>query len=213
MTYSEADTKAKLITPKLINDGWKEANIVREYYFTDGRKLIGNKRGKRYFVDYLLTYKNTNLSIVEAKAEHKDPLDGLQQSINYGEKLKIDYVYSTNGHKIYEHSLVTGKGKYIDKYPSPDELFNRKYGIYKHDELNPITYPFYIEGTVKPRFYQQIAVQKALEAIVKKQDRILLTLATGTGKTYIAFQIVYKLFHSKWNRDGAKKLLLNKDMN
>lgn len=96
MGYSEADTKAKLITPQLVSDGWSENYIVREYYFTDGRKLIGNKRGKRYFVDYLLTYKNTNLAIVEAKSEDKDPLDGLQQSINYAQKLKIDYVYSTS---------------------------------------------------------------------------------------------------------------------
>jgi len=95
--YSEADTKAKLITPKLIENGWSESNIIREYYFTDGRKLIGNKRGKRYFVDYLLSYKNTNLAIIEAKSTSKDPLDGLQQSINYAQKLCIDYVYSTNG--------------------------------------------------------------------------------------------------------------------
>lgn len=83
MALSEADTKAKMITPQLKADGWSENLIVREYYFTDGRKLIGNKRGKRYFVDYHLTYQNTNLAIVEAKSEDKDPLDGLQQSINY----------------------------------------------------------------------------------------------------------------------------------
>ena len=82
MGLSEADTRAKIITPKLISDGWSENFIVREYFFTDGRKLIGNKRGKRYFVDYLLRYENTNLAIVEAKSEDKDPLDGLQQSIN-----------------------------------------------------------------------------------------------------------------------------------
>lgn len=95
MGYSEADTKAKLITPKLISNGWGEFNITREhgftYYFTDGRKLIGNKRGKRYSVDYLLSYKNTNLGIVEAKKEDKDPLDGLQQSINYAEKISKGY--------------------------------------------------------------------------------------------------------------------------
>lgn len=111
MAYSEADTKAKLITPKLKESGWIEANLVREhgfkYYFTDGRKLPGNKRGKRYAVDYLLSYKNVNLGIVEAKAEDKDPLEGLQQAIGYAEKLKVDFVYATNGHKIYEHSLLT----------------------------------------------------------------------------------------------------------
>ena len=160
MGYSEADTKAKLITPQLNTDGWSENYIVREYYFTDGRKLIGNKRGKRFFADYLLTYQNTNLAIVEAKSEDFDPLDGLQQSINYAEKLKIDYVYSTNGHQIYEHCLLEGKGKYVDNYPSPTELFNRKYGKLKDRELSIVTQPFHIEGHMKPRFYQQIAVQK-----------------------------------------------------
>jgi type I restriction enzyme R subunit len=205
MGYSEADTKAKLITPQLHSDGWSENHIVREYYFTDGRKLIGGKRGKRYFVDYLLTYDNTQLAIVEAKSADKDPLDGLQQSINYAEKLKIDYVYSTNGHKIYQHCLSDGKGEYVDNYLSPTELFNRKYGKLEPKQKDIVTYPFHIEGTMRPRFYQQIAIQKAVEELAKGNDRVLLTLATGTGKTFIAFQIVYRLFQSKWNRENADR--------
>jgi type I restriction enzyme R subunit len=204
MAYSEADTKAKLITPQLLSDGWTENYIVREYYFTDGRKLIGNKRSKRYFVDYLLTYKNTNLAIVEAKSEDKDPLDGLQQSINYAQKLKIDYVYSTNGKKIYEHCLCEGNGKYIENYPSPNELFQRKFGLMDEKKETIITQPFHMADK-KPRFYQQIAVQKTIEAIANGKDRVLLTLATGTGKTYIAYQIVYRLFQSKWNRDRSNR--------
>ena len=205
MAYSEADTKAKLITPQLVSNGWSENRIVREYYFTDGRKLIGNKRGKRYFVDYLLTYKNTNLAIVEAKAESKDPLDGLQQSINYAQKLKIEFVFTTNGHKIYEHSLTDGNGKWIENYPTPQELFERKFGNLDIKKENTITYPFHIEGSMKPRFYQQIAIQKSIESIVNGKDRVLLTLATGTGKTYISFQIVYRLFQSRWNKDGLDR--------
>jgi type I restriction enzyme R subunit len=205
MGYSEADTKAKLITPQLVEDGWSENYIVREYYFTDGRKLIGNKRGKRYFVDYLLTYQNTNLAIVEAKSSDRDPLDGLQQSINYAQKLRIDYVYSTNGDKIYEHCLLDGKGSFVENYPSPNELFNRKYGKLKDKEKEIITQPFHIEGSMKPRFYQQIAVQKTIEELASGNDRVLLTLATGTGKTYIAFQIVYRLFQSRWSRDGSNR--------
>ncbi len=205
MAYSEADTRSKLIDPSIKESGWLESNIVREYYFTDGRKLIGGKRGKRYFVDYLLTYKNTNLAIIEAKAESKDPLDGLQQSINYAQRLKIDFVYATNGHKIYEHSLLEGKGEFVENYPTPDELFERKYGKVTPKAKDVITHPFYIEGTMKPRFYQQIAVQKTIEAIVEEKDRVLLTLATGTGKTYIAFQIAYRLFQSKWNRDNSDR--------
>ena len=205
MAYSESDTRVKLIDPKIKESNWSENNIVREYYFTDGRKLIGNKRGKRYFVDYLLTYKNTNLAIIEAKAQTKDPLDGLQQSINYAQKLKIDFVYATNGDKIYEHSLIEGSGRWVENYPTPDELFNKKFGQIDTKKENTITYPFHIEGNMKPRFYQQIAVQKSIESIASGKDRILLTLATGTGKTYIAFQIVYRLFASKWNRDGSDR--------
>lgn len=205
MALTESDTRAKLIDPQIKASGWPESHIVREYYFTDGRKLIGGKRGKQYFVDYLLTYKNTNLAIIEAKAENKDPLDGLQQSINYAEKLKIDTVYATNGHKIYEHSLKEGRGGWIDAFPTPDELFSHKYGGTTTKQESIITYPFHIEGSMKPRFYQQIAVQKTIEAIAEGKDRVLLTLATGTGKTYIAFQIVYRLFQSKWNRDGSDR--------
>ncbi len=204
MSYSEADTRANLIDPKLENSNWKSSNIVREYYFTDGRKLIGGKRGKRYFVDYLLTYKNTNLAIIEAKAQNKDPLDGIQQAINYAQKLKIDFVYSTNGDKIYEHSLIDSKGEFIENYPSPQELFARKYGQIEEKKENSITQAFYLEDK-KPRFYQQIAVQKAVENIVNGKDRVLLTLATGTGKTYIAFQIVYRLFTSKWNKENKNR--------
>ncbi|MCK9372168.1 MAG: DEAD/DEAH box helicase family protein [Sulfuricurvum sp.] len=205
MAFSESDTRSKLIDPRIKESEWNESHIVREYFFTDGRKLIGNKRGKQYFVDYLLTYKNTNLAIIEAKAENKDPLDGLQQSINYAEKLRIDYVYTTNGHKIYEHSLKEGNGRWIESYPTPTELFERKYGQPQTKQETIITYPFHIEGSMKPRFYQQIAVQKTIEAIVNGDDRVLLTLATGTGKTYISFQIVYRLFQSKWNRDGSDR--------
>lgn len=205
MAYSESDTRSKLIDPKLKDSNWGENHIVREYYFTDGRKLIGNKRGKRYFVDYLLSYKNTNLAIIEAKAEDKDPLDGLQQSINYAQKLKIDFVYTTNGHKIYEHSLKDENGNYIESFPTPTELFERKFGKVDTQKEKVITYPFHIEGGMKPRFYQQIAVQKTIEAITNDKDRVLLTLATGTGKTYIAFQIVYRLFQSKWNKDKSNR--------
>ncbi|RTL01873.1 MAG: DEAD/DEAH box helicase [Proteobacteria bacterium] len=209
MAYSEADTKEKLITPKLKESGWSEFHLTREhgfkYFFTDGRKLPANKRGKRYSVDYLLSYKNVNLGIVEAKAEDKDPLEGLQQAIGYAEKLKVDFIYATNGHKIYEHSLLTGSGQFIESYPAPAELFARKFGNVAKSIEKFITYPFHIEGTMKPRFYQQIAVQKSVEAIANQQSRILLTLATGTGKTYIAFQIVYRLFQAQWNRDGTTR--------
>ncbi len=205
MAYTEADTRAKLIDPQIKSSYWLESHIVREYYFTDGRKLIGGARGKQYYVDYLLTYENTNLAIIEAKAENKDPLDGLQQSINYAQKLKIDFVYATNGHKIYEHNLTTGKGDWVDAYPSPSELFERKFPSITANKEKIIKQPFHFEGNMKPRYYQQIAVDKTLEAIANGKDRVLLTLATGTGKTYIAFQIVYRLFEAKWSKEGVER--------
>ncbi len=205
MACTEADTRAKLIDPKIKASGWLESNIIREHYFTAGRKLIGGARGKSYFVDYLLVYENTNLAIIEAKAENKDPLDGLQQSINYAQKLKVDFVYATNGHKIYEHNLKTGKGKWIENFPTPQELWRRKFPKLNGTKERLIKQPYYLEGTLKPRYYQQIAIDKTLEAIADGRERILLTLATGTGKTYIAFQIVYRLFMAKWSKDGSDR--------
>ncbi len=205
MAYTEADTRAKLIDPQIKSSNWLESHIVREYYFTDGRKLIGGKRGKQYYVDYLLVYENTNLAIIEAKAENKDPLDGLQQSINYAQKLKIDFVYATNGHKIYEHNLITGKGDWVEAYPTPEELFERKFPSISESKEKLLKQPFHFEGTMKPRYYQQIAVDKTLEAIANGKDKVLLTLATGTGKTYIAFQIVYRLFEAKWSKSGTQR--------
>jgi len=205
LAYTEADTRAKLIDPQIKSSHWLESHIVREYYFTDGRKLIGGKRGKQYYVDYLLVYENTNLAIIEAKAENKDPLDGLQQSINYAQKLKIDFVYATNGHKIYEHNLITGKGDWVESFPTPQTLFERKFPTLTPTIEKIIKQPFHFEGNMKPRYYQQIAVDKTLEAIAKGKDKVLLTLATGTGKTYIAFQIVYRLFEAKWSKTGTQR--------
>lgn len=205
MAFSESDTRSKLIDPVLKSSGWEETHIVREYYFTDGRKLIGGKRGERYFVDYLLSFKNTNLAIVEAKAENVDPLEGLQQVINYAEKLKIDMVYATNGHKIYAHDMREGKGEWVSTFAPPQSLFDKKFGNLSPTQNSTITQHFYLDGTKKPRYYQQIAVQKSIEAIANGKPRVLLTLATGTGKTYIAFQIVYRLFESRWSRSGVPK--------
>ncbi len=201
---TESDTRAKLIDP-LLKEKWEENQITREYYFTAGKKLAGNKRGKAYKVDYLLTYKNCKLAVIEAKADTQNELEGLQQVIDYAKKLNIDYVYTTNGIKIYEYNMIEGNGKYIDSYPSPDELFSRKYGKLDNKKQEVITSDFLLND-MKPRFYQQIAIQKSIEAIAKdEKDRVLLTLATGTGKTFIAFQIVYRLFSSRWTRNKTNK--------
>jgi len=203
--YSEHDTRAKFIDPQLKQAEWDEDFIVREYYFTDGRKLTGNKRGERLFVDYLLKYNNIPLAIIEAKRYDKEPTDGLQQAIDYAKKLNINTVFSTNGKKIYEFSLHTGKGQFIENYPTPINLYNHRFSsnIDLKAELHKI--PFYLSGGMKPRYYQEIAVSRVMEAVADNEPRILLTLATGTGKTFIAFQIAYKLFSARWNIDGVHR--------
>lgn len=215
MNISEADTRAKFIDPEIQKSGWEDF-VIREHYFTDGRKLLGGKRGKRLFVDYLLKYKNVNLAIIEAKRFDKHPTEGLQQAIGYAEKLKVNYVFSTNGKKIYEFDLTTGKGDYIDSFPSPDEIYKRSFDNLTPEKENLLSVPFYLTGDKQPRYYQENAVNKAIEAIANKENRILLTLATGTGKTFIAFQIVYKLFQKRWNLDNAErrpKILILADRN
>lgn len=202
---SEADTRANFIDPKLIASDWTAEHIIREYYFTDGRKLLGNLRGKRLFVDYYLHYNNVGLALVEAKKSDDHPTKGLQQAIDYAQKLKLDFVYSTNGKEIYEFCVSEGKGDYVKQFPTPQELYNRLYG--KNLELKKQLHsiPFLLTGPFQPRYYQQIAVNKLMQSIADEQKRILLTLATGTGKTFIAFQIVHKLLQAKWNLDGENR--------
>nr|WP_288397924.1 DEAD/DEAH box helicase family protein [uncultured Acinetobacter sp.] len=181
---------------------WQAGNIIREHYFTDGRKLTGGTRGKRCFVDYLLYKDNRYLAVIEAKKESEHPTKGLQQAIEYAKKLNVRFVYSSNGKQTYELDLETGRGDYINQYPTPFEL-SRRYDDVSSDigqELRRI--PFLLEGAMQPRYYQELAVNAATDAIGQGKSRILLTLATGTGKTFIAFQIVHKLFQARWNSNN-----------
>ena len=199
---SEADTRANYIDPALVKASWQAGNIIREHYFTDGRKLTGGTRGKRCFVDYLLYKDNRYLAIIEAKKESEHPTKGLQQAIEYAKKLNVRFVYSSNGKQTYELDLETGRGDYINQYPTPFEL-SRRYDEVSSDigqELRRI--PFLLEGAMQPRYYQELAVNAATDAIGQGKSRILLTLATGTGKTFIAFQIVHKLFQARWNSNN-----------
>lgn len=202
--YSEADTRSNFIDPALASQNWEPEFIRREYYFTDGRKLLGNKRGRRLFADYLLRYNNVKLALIEAKKESAHPTEGLQQVIDYAKKLNLDVVYSTNGKQIYEFQLSTGKGEFVDNFPTPQELYNRIYDKNRalKERLHKI--PFLLER-FEPRYYQEAAVNCALEAIANGKNRILLTLATGTGKTFIALQIVHKLLQAKWNIEGLER--------
>ena len=202
---SESDTRANFIDPKLVDSQWEAMHIVREYYFTDGRKLLGNKRGKRLFLDYLLKYNNTNLAIIEAKKLGDHPTKGLQQALEYAEKLKINFVYATNGKRIYEFDRRSGKGEYVDSFPTPEALYDRLFGAKNELKEKLHNIPFLLTGNFGPRYYQEIAVAKVMEHLADGQKRILLTLATGTGKTFISFQIVHKLLQAKWNIEGENR--------
>ena len=214
---NEAETRAELIDPKLKESGWgviEDTKILREFHITKGRIQTGGERAKPLIADYILVYKNKKLAVVEAKSDVSEVGEGVAQAKNYAEKLNIDFTYSSNGKEIYQISMKTGKEELVNKFLTPDELWDKAFPKGSHAELveewrdsfNKIPYED-LGGTKPLRFYQELAVEKTLAAIANGKDRILLTLATGTGKTFIAFQIAWKLFHSRWNlkKDGSRR--------
>lgn len=211
MSRNEGQTRFELIDPKVKASGWGEfpdSRIITEFPIThrDGGRLQGNgRRANPLFADYVLNYKNTNLAIIEAKKEDLSYTTGLEQAKSYADKLKVPFAYSTNGKKIREVNMLDGTSRDVDSYPSPEELWERVYPTQNNwrDEFASIPM-FDTWGEGKPRFYQEIAVNKVLESVSEKKDRILLTMATGTGKTNVSFQIVWKLFNTKWTKDGRK---------
>lgn len=204
---SEEDTKRIEITPSIIARGWDNRTQIRqELSFTKGRIMVRGKevkRGEPKRADYVLFYKpNLPLAIVEAKAGYKTVSAGIQQAIDYALTLNIPFVYSSNGKGFYEHDLLTGEEKEVslEDFPTPDELWNR-YKQNQHidnEQERKIFSEYYDDGSRRsPRYYQRIAINKTIEAIAKGQNRILLVMATGTGKTYTAFQIIWRLWKSK----------------
>ena len=204
MTLNEANTRKQLIDRSLESRGWKDEYLNCEYTFTDGKKTPGGGKGKQCSVDYLLQYNNSNVGLIEAKREGLPITEGLQQAQDYGKKLGVRFVYSTNGRGIYEYDMDTDTGKEIDHYPTPEELYERVEGdsVQKSTMLRE---PLIQEGSMIPRYYQKLAVQRAIGAIAEGKKRVLLTLATGTGKTFIAYQIVRKLLNLKWRVDGQRQ--------
>ena len=208
---NEAETRAELIDPQLKDSGWgviEDTRVLREHHITIGKIQTGGVRGKPLIADYVLTYKNQKLAVVEAKSDELLVGEGVAQAKNYAGKLDVSFAYSSNGNEIYEINMQTGKEKDVTRFPTPDELWGRIFAEQNNwlDTFNAV--PFEDIGGTKPlRFYQEIAVNKAMSAIADGRDRILLTLATGTGKTFIAFQIAWKLFYSRWNlrRDGLRR--------
>ncbi|MFH1386767.1 MAG: DEAD/DEAH box helicase family protein [bacterium] len=208
---NEAETRAEYIDPKLKESGWGEvegSRILREYRFTDGKIQLGGLRGKPEIADYILVYKNQKLAVIEAKQESSPVTEGAAQAKSYAQKLKLDYAYSTNGREIYEMPMTIGREGPIDRFPTPEELWNKINSSYSEWQAKFAAVPFEdLNGTKVARYYQEISVNKTVDAIAAGKQRILLTLATGTGKTYIAFQVAWKLFQTRWNlrRDGSRR--------
>lgn len=200
---NEADTRVKLIDPKLHQVGWVEDKIVRERIITPGRILDEKgKRKKGKKPDYILLHNSTPIAVIEAKEERKSALEGMQQAKEYAEDLNVLFAYSTNGHQIEEFDFTTNKQTTIQGFPSPEELWQRYVnyslkGVKIKPEINPLETPYYyVPGGKKPWYFQEVAIKKAIEAVLNGKKRILLTMATGTGKTFVAFQIVWKLLKS-----------------
>jgi type I restriction enzyme R subunit len=200
---NEAETRAEHIDPALKASDWgvlDGSRIRREYPITPGRIEGLGRRGKSLTADYMLEYRNTKLAVVEAKAWNETLTEGVAQAKNYAGMMAIRYAYSTNGRGIYSIDMETGKEGEVVAYPSPEELWSLTFAETNawRDRFSVV--PFEDRGGSHPsRYYQDIAVERVIEAIAEDRRRILLTLATGTGKTFIAFQIAWKLFHSRWN--------------
>jgi type I restriction enzyme R subunit len=200
---NEAETRAEHIDPALKAAGWgvvEGSRIRREYAITPGRIESHGHRGKPLTADYVLEYRNTKLAVVEAKAWDAELTEGAGQAKNYAGKLALRYTYATNGQGIYAMDMENGKEGEIAAYPTPDELWAMTFAKADAWRDRFAAIPFEDKGGSHPsRYYQDIATDRVMQAIAAGQRHILLTLATGTGKTFIAFQIAWKLFHARWN--------------
>ena len=215
MPETEADTCRKLVVPMLQQAGWDDSPyaIDEQRTFTDGRIVfVGGKvrRGRRKRADYLLRYRpDFPIAVVEAKARYKDAAEGLQQARDYAETLGLRFAYATNGTTLIEVDYTTGVERAVDTFPSPEELWRR---LCTADGLtDPATVRKLLEPTrpdpSRPlRYYQEVAVNRAVRSVLSGRNRILLTLCTGSGKTAVAFQIAWKLWSARWNtKDIARK--------
>lgn len=217
---SEDDTSAKFITPALYQSGWTETSIRRQVTFTAGRIIVRGRlvtRGKAKRADYVLYIGHFPIALIEAKHNFKAVGEGMQQALDYATTLDIPFVFSSNGHGFVLHdrtgtSVQLETTLKLDGFPSPTELWTR-YLAWKG--LTPtqeqvVKQPYFDDGSGKePRYYQRNAVNAAVEAIAKGQNRILLVMATGTGKTYTAFQIIWRL----WKAGQKKRILFLADRN
>ncbi len=208
---TEADTCRKFVVPKLQAAGWDNAphSIAEQRSFTDGRIIVrGNQaeRKKTKRADYLLRYtRDFPIAVTEAKAEYKKAADGLQQAKDYAEILGLKFAYATNGKDIIEFDFITGIERFVETFPTPAELWSRlRVGESIKDDTvaDRLLTPANLTTGREPRYYQRIAIDRAVQSILQGRKRVLLTMATGTGKTDVAFQICWKLWSSKWNAKG-----------
>lgn len=208
---TEADTCRKYVVPKLYSSGWNDDQISEQKTFTDGRIVVtGEKyiRKKQKRSDFLLKYRRDfSIAVVEAKSAYKNAGDGLQQAKEYAEILGLKFAYSTNGKGIVEHDFITGKDTDLENFPTPDELwarFSQSEGIKPEIAERLLSPCNTIPGKI-PRYYQEIAINRTIKSILQGKKRVLLTLATGTGKTFISYQIIWKLWNTRWNRTGEHR--------
>ena len=208
---TEADTCRLYVLPKLYAAAWTDEQISEQKSFTDGRIVVAGTRVKRRpqkRADYLLRYRRDfPIAVVEAKSVYATPGDGLQQAKEYAQILGLKFAYATNGRGIVEHDFLTGRDNDLADFPSADDLWGRLRASEGIDERTAerVLAPYYHLSGKTPRYYQEIAINRAVQGILQGKRRILLTLATGTGKTVIAFQISYKLWSSRWNRAGEHR--------
>jgi type I restriction enzyme R subunit len=213
---SEADTRVKIIDPQLRISGWDESDIRREFYFKKGKAIIeGNKatRGEKKYADYLIYYKGAfPIAEIEAKKRYKRWSDGISNTKEKAKILDVLFAYSTNGEKFEEFDYSTNRQTTFNKFPTPEELFDRWQKATKQKFLdfsnippdkNPFLIPLYYDPQKEARYYQLLATNKVIEAVMRGSKKILLTLSTGTGKTYVASQIIWKL----WKSERIKKVL------
>lgn len=229
----ERETCRDYVVPALRRSGWGEDQVVEQYPVTDGRIVprphsAGSRRRHRrereLRADYLLEVRSGfAVAVVEAKREHKLPGDGLQQAKRYAELLDLPLAYATNGHGIVEHDYDTGRERSLTAFPTPDEMlarFRAWKGIIDEEVATDLLLPFNRDlrtpsgGVKEPRYYQRVAIERVLEAVLaQKQNRILLTMATGTGKTFVALQILWKLWNSGWRGERRPRFLYLADRN
>jgi type I restriction enzyme R subunit len=198
---NEAETRAELVDPALKGAGWGEVpdSRTRREVIAPGRILGGGRRASAKSSDYVLVYRNTKLAVIEAKAATKSYTEGVAQAKDYAACLQTRFAFATNGREIYRIDMATGAEALVERWPTPDELWAATYAETNVWRDRFAAVPLQIDGRFEPRYYQYNAIQRTLDAIADGRDRILLTLATGTGKTVIAFQIAWKLFEARWN--------------